>query len=98
VKPINLRNAGWRLAGMVGLPIMTLTAYLLWIWPRPSGASLIAEVGPYIISLLTGLPFALGSARGPLRSVFILAFCVVGFVVLWVYAIAVLCGVRNVCL
>lgn len=83
---------------MVGLPILTLTAYLLWTWPRPSGTSLFAELGPYVISLLTGLPFALGRARGPLRIVVILAFFAVGFVVLWIYAVIMLCGVRNVCL
>jgi hypothetical protein len=98
VKPINPRKSGCRLAGMVGLPILTLTAYLLWIWPRPGGTSLFAEVGPYFISLLTGLPFALGFARGPLRILLIPAFFAVGFVVLWIYAVIVLCGVRNVCL
>jgi hypothetical protein len=83
---------------MLGLPIISLTAYLLWIWPRPTGTSLFAEVGPYFISLLTGLPFALGVTRGPRRFVLVLAFFVLGFVVLFFYAVAVLCGIRNVCL
>jgi hypothetical protein len=83
---------------MLGLPIISLTAYLLWIWPRPTGTSLFAEVGPYFISLLTGLPFALGLTRGPHRMGLILVFFLVGFVVLFFYAMAVLCGIRNVCL
>jgi len=83
---------------MLGLPIISLTAYLLWVWPRPTGTSLFAEVGPYFISLLTGLPFALCVTRGPRRIVLVLAFFVVGFVVMFFYAVAVLCGIRNVCL
>jgi hypothetical protein len=83
---------------MLGFPIITLAAYLLWIWPRPTGTSLLAEVGPNIISLLTGLPFALGLTNGPHRIVLVLAFFVVGFVVMFFYAVAVLCGIRNVCL
>lgn len=82
----------------MGFPIITLTAYLLWIWPSPTGTSLVAELGPYLISLLTGLPFALGPARGPHRIALVLAFFVLGFVVLFFYAVAVLCGIRNVCL
>ncbi len=98
MNPINPRKPGWRVAGMLGFPTITLTAYLLWIWPRPAGTSLFAEVGPYFISLLTGLPFALGVMHRPHRMVLILAFFVVGFVVLWLYALLVLCLVRGVCL
>jgi hypothetical protein len=83
---------------MPGLPIITLTAYLLWVWPRPAGTSLSAQVGPYFISLLTGLPFALGLTRGRHRITLVLAFFVVGFVLMFFYAVAVLCGIRNVCL
>lgn len=83
---------------MLGFPIITLTAYLLWIWPRPAGTSLFVEVVPYLISLLTGLPFALGLTSGRHRIAPVLAFFVVGFVVMFFYAVAVLCGIRNVCL
>ena len=83
---------------MLGLLIISLTAYLLWIWPHPTGTSLFAEVGPYFISLLTGLPIALGLTRGPHRIALVLAFFLVGFVVMFFYAMAVLCGIRNVCL
>jgi hypothetical protein len=83
---------------MVGPPILTVNIYLLWIWPRPTGTSLFAEVGPYFISLLTGLPFALGVTRGPRRIALVLAFFLVGFVVMFFYAMAVPCGIRNVCL
>lgn len=98
MKPVDPSKLRLRLAGMVGLPILTVTVYLLWIWPRPTGTSVFAEVGPYFISLLTGLPFALGVTRGPRRIVLVLAFFVLGFVVLFFYAVAVLCGIRNVCL
>ncbi|MFZ0107211.1 MAG: hypothetical protein WAK92_10140 [Thiobacillus sp.] len=98
MNPISLRKRGWRAAGMLGFPLITLTAYLLWVWPRPAGTSLFAEVGPYFISLLTGLPFALGLARGPHRIALVLAFFVLGFVAMFFYAVAVLCGIRNVCL
>ncbi|HYL22190.1 MAG TPA: hypothetical protein VEU74_10545 [Gemmatimonadales bacterium] len=86
------------LAATISLPLITITAYLLWVWPRPSGTSVLAEVGPYVLSLLTGLPFAGLLARGPGRVWLLLAFLGAGFVLLWLYALAVLCGVRGVCL
>lgn len=98
MNPSRSRKSTWRAAGMLAFPIITLTAYLLWVWPRPSGTSLFAEVGPYLISLLTGLPFALGLTRRPHRIALVLAFFVVGYVVMFVYSVAVLCGIRNVCL
>jgi len=98
MNPSHSRKSAWRVAGMLGFPIITLTAYLLWVWPRPAGTSLFAQVGPYFISLLTGLPFALGLTRGRHRITLVLAFFVVGFVLMFFYAVAVLCGIRNVCL
>jgi hypothetical protein len=98
MNPSHSRKSAWRVAGMLGFPIITLTAYLLWVWPRPAGTSLFAQVGPYFISLLTGLPFALGLTRGRHRIALVLAFFLVGFVVMFFYAMAVLCGIRNVCL
>ena len=94
---MTLRNR-WYLAAMIGLPLGTITAYLLWIWPRPHGTSVAAEVGPYLLSLLTGLPFAWILSRGPARALLLLAFLAGGFVFLWIYAAAVLCGVRGACL
>jgi hypothetical protein len=88
----------WLLAASIGCPFITITAYLLWVWPRPHGSSMIAQLGPYLLSLLTGLPFAWTGARGKGRAWLILAFLGGGFVVLWLYAAAVLCGVRGVCL
>ena len=96
MSPSHSRKSAWRVAGMSAFPIVTLTAYLLWVWPRPTGTSHFAEVVPYLITLLTGLPFALGLTRW--RIVLVLAFFVLGFVVLFFYAVAVLCGIRNVCL
>jgi hypothetical protein len=92
------RRRRFLLVAMIGLPMLTQTAYLLIVWPGPPGTSVLAEVGPYLVSLLTGLPFALHLARGPGRAFFILTYVVGGFVTLWVYAVIVLCGVRNVCL
>ncbi len=88
----------WSLVAAIGLPLIAMTAYLLWLWPWPSGNSLLAVVGPYVVSLLTGLPFAWGLARRSGRWWLLLAAFVLGFVVLWIYALAVLCGVRGVCL
>jgi hypothetical protein len=98
VESKHLRKPYWRVAGMLGLPILTLTAYLLWVWPRPSGASLFAAVGPYFISLLTGLPFALRVIDRPHRTGLIVIFLALGFIVLWLYALIVLCLLRGVCL
>ena len=84
------------LAASVGLPVVSFTAYILWIWPRPHGTSLLAQVGPYLACLLTGLPFAWILSRG--RAWLMLVFAVAGFIFLWIYAIALLCGVRDVCL
>lgn len=83
---------------MSGLPLVIFTAYLLWIWPRPRGTSLVAELGPYLVSLLAGLPFALLLGLRPGRLWVPIAFILVGFVVLWIYALAVLCALRGVCL
>jgi hypothetical protein len=49
---------------------------------------------------MTGLPFAwlLCRERERGRIAFVLLFLVVGFVLLWWYAVAVLCAVREVCL
>ena len=88
----------WALAAAIGFPLIAMTAYLLWMWPRPRGNSVIAETGPYVLSLLTGVPFVLSLTRGSGRGVLLLAFLAGGFIVLWFYALAVLCGVRGVCL
>ena len=88
----------WYLTATISLPLITITAYLLWLWPRPHATSLLAEVGPYLLSLLTGLPFAWILSRGPGRAWLLLAFLAGGFVLPWFYALAVLCGVRGVCL
>lgn len=92
------RRGRWLLLGMTLLPIGAMTVYLLWIWPRPRGASFLAETGPYLLSLLTGIPFAFFLTRGSRRALVILLYFVAGFAVLWLYALAILCGVRGVCL
>jgi hypothetical protein len=88
----------WYWAATIVLPIITLGAYLLWIWPRPRGTSILAESGPYFLSLMTGLPFAWVLSREHGRTRLVLLYLAVGFVLLWWYALAVLCGVRGVCL
>jgi len=88
----------WALAGAIGLPLIVMTAYLLWVWPRPTGNSLTAQMGPYVVSLLTGLPFVLILTRRSGRGMALFGFLAGGFVLLWLYALAVLCGVRGVCL
>jgi hypothetical protein len=88
----------WTLAAGLGLPLISISAYLLWVWPRPRGTTFVAETGPYVLSLLTGLPFV-WKATGPTgRWVVVSVFLAGGFVVLWVYALAVLCSTRGVCL
>lgn len=88
------------IAGMMAAPLAAMTIYLLWIWPRPRGVSVLAELAPYGVSLLLGVPFAVAYARRRrTRAAILLAtYLIVGFVVLWVYALAVLCGARGVCL
>ena len=86
------------MAAAIGLPLITMTAYLLWVWPRPHGTSVIAQTGPYVLSLLTGLPFAWSLTRRSGRGSFLVTFLTGGFLLLWLYALAVLCGVRGVCL
>lgn len=88
----------WALAAAVGLPLITITAYLLWVWPRPRGTSVVAETGPYVLSLLTGLPFAWSLTSRSGHRVLVLAFLAGGFILLWLYALVVLCTVRGVCL
>jgi hypothetical protein len=36
--------------------------------------------------------------RGPRRTWLLLAYLIGGFVLLWIYALGVLCGVRGICL
>ena len=88
----------WELAAAIGLPLATITAYLVWVWPWPRGSSLMAETGPYVLSLLTGLPFAWRLTGRAGRTAILLAFLGGGFILLWLYALAVLCGVRGICL
>lgn len=88
----------WCFAGAIGLPWISITVYLLWIWPLPHGTSLWAEFGPYLLSLATGFPFIWLLSREPGRRWYIPAFLAGGYVLLCVYALAVLCGVRGVCL
>ena len=88
----------WTVAGAIGLPLATMTAYLLWVWPWPRGNSVMAQTGPYVLSLLTGLPFVWRLTRPSGRIAILLAFFLGGFVLLWFYALAVLCGARGVCL
>ena len=94
---MTLKNR-WALAAAIGLPLITITAYLLWVWPRPRGTSVMAETGPYMLSLLTGFPFAWSLARRSGHRAFVLAFLAGGFVLLWLYALVVLCTARGVCL
>lgn len=99
-------RARWHLAATIGLPLISTTAYLLWLWlwrwlslwPRPHGTSVSAQVGPYLLCLATGLPFAWPLSRGAGRAWLLLGFLGGGFALLWIYALAVLCGVRGVCL
>jgi hypothetical protein len=88
----------WYLAASISLPLIAMTIYLLWIWPRPHGTSALAQVGPYLLSLLTGLPFVWGITGGPRRGWLLFTYLCGGFVLLWIYALAVHCGVRGVCL
>ena len=88
----------WALVAAIGLPIISITIYLLWIWPRPRGTSTLADTAPYVVSLLTGLPFAWSLTKRSGRGVIVVAYLVGGFILLWIYALAVLCGVRGVCL
>lgn len=88
----------WALAAAIGLPLITITAYLLWVWPRPRGTSVMAQTSPYLLSLLTGLPFAWSLTGRSGRWVLALAFLAGGFVLLWLYALVVLCTARGVCL
>lgn len=86
------------LVAAIGLPIITITVYLRWVWPRPHGTSVMAQTGPYVLSLLTGLPFAWSLTRRSGRLPLMLTFLVAGFALLWLYALVVLCALRDVCL
>ena len=92
------RARPWLLMGMIALPFLAVTIYLLRVWPRPSGTSFLAQTGPYLLSLLTGAPFVLSLAPRGRRVLALLGYLAVGFVLLWIYALAILCGVRGVCL
>lgn len=83
---------------MLGVPRAVHTGYLLWIWPRPAGMTVAAQLGPYAASLLAGLPFAAIVASKRKRPWTMIVYLTVGFIVLWLYSVAMLCAVRNVCL
>lgn len=88
----------WPVVGMLVCPFLAMTIYLLWVWPRPSGTSFLAQTGPYLVSLLAGVPFVRVLARPGHRVFSLLVYLVAGFALLWIYALAILCGVRGVCL
>lgn len=90
-EPLGLRGCHW-------LPLLTMTAYLLWVWPRPRGNSFAAATAPYLLSLLAGLPFAWSLTGRAGRGLLLLAFLLGSFVLSWLYALVVLCTVRGVCL
>jgi hypothetical protein len=82
---------------MIVCPLAAMTIYLVWLWPGPSSTPVLAQTGPYLISLLTGAPFVLALARRR-RALALLLYLAGGFVLLWVYALAILCGIRGMCL
>ena len=86
------------LAAAIGLPLLTMTVYLLWIWPWPPGNSFAAQTAPYLASLLTGLPFVWRLSGRSGRGVILFAFLAGGFGLLWIYALAILCAARGACL
>ena len=92
------RAQGLLFAGALAVALLVHTAYLLWIWPRPAGDSLAAELWPYVASLLAGMPFAALFAWQRRRAWPLAAFLVGGFVVLWIYSAGFLCAFRNACL
>lgn len=83
---------------MIVLPLLAMSAYLRWVWPRPAGSTFLAQVRPYLLSLLIGAPFVIAVAPRGRRVLPLLAYLAVGSVLLWIHALAVLCGVRGVCL
>ena len=87
----------WYLAAMIALPLISITVYLLWFWPTP-GTSDLAEFVPYLLSLLTGLPFLWMVSRGPAQPWLLVVYLLAGFTIVFFYAVAFLCGVRNACL
>ena len=88
----------WLLLGMIALPSACMAVYLLWIWPRPAGTSFLEQTGPYLLCLAIGAPFACLLARSGRCLLTLLIYMIVGFFVFWIYAMAILCGVRGVCL
>ena len=88
----------WALAAAIGVPLAVMTAYLLWVWPRPAGSSIVAQTVPYAVSLLMGVPFVLLLTRRSGHAWILLLYLAGGFALLWIFALAVLCGVRGVCL
>ena len=88
----------WKVAGAVAFPLLLMTVYLLWIWPRPRGSSMVAELAPYLVALLAGLPFAWSFAPPARRWLILTLYVICGLTVLWIYALMILCGVKDVCL
>jgi hypothetical protein len=88
----------WLLLGMIALPTACMTVYLLWIWPRPAGTSFLAQTGPYLLCLSIGAPFAWLLSRSGRRLLTLFVYLIVGFFLMWIYALAVLCGFRGACL
>jgi hypothetical protein len=88
----------WSIAAAIVVPFVIMTVYLVWIFPWPPGGSLRAELAPYVLSLLSGVPFAWGLTRRSGRWWLLIVALFAGFAALWIYALAVLCGVRGYCL
>jgi len=89
---------GLLFAVALGVSLCVQSGYLMWVWPRPEGSTLVAQLGPYLVSLLAGMPFASLFAWQRRRVWPIAVFLVGGLVVLWIYSVGFLCAVRNACL
>ncbi len=88
-----------RVIGMIAVPLLLLTGYLLWIWPAPGSDLFILQLAPYLFTLVCGAPFVWGLASRPLaRAMLLIGYFLLGYIVQFVYAALVLCAFRNMCL
>jgi hypothetical protein len=98
--PLVLPKSPWLLVlGMIATPVVVLTAGTLIEWPPASRFSQVSLPAFLVLSLVAGLPFALGIARR-WRSwgiVVIIAYLVIGVLVLRWLPLAINCGGRGIC-
>ncbi len=96
------RELALRVAGMTLLPLAVLAIYLLFLWPRPTGAPPAIQLIPSLVSLALGAPFVRrlipADAMLITKVTIFVAYFVLGLGAMYFVSQWLICAGRGVCL